>query len=140
MANEKLTLGAKDENGHYITFSSFKAEGIEDRKAFFNAISAPESLKDIKGSIDLQHVYLEQVQYKNDEKDVEEKGETQDGIRLILLDKNMKGFKTSSIGVLNALIRMQTVMGEFPWEPAIPVKTTKKDTKGGQNIRILEFA
>lgn len=134
-------FGEKDDGGRYITYSSFNGETPEEKKAFFNAISNPEPLKDIKGSLDVQNVYLEQVVYRNNDKDKKPTDpDEKDGIRLILIDKNMKGFKTSSIGVLNALVRMQAVMGDFPWEPAIPLKSIKKETSGGQNIRIVEFA
>ena len=139
MSNNATFLGEKDENGMYKTYSSFNSELMEEKKKFFNAISSPESLATTKGSIDLQHVYLEQVVYKN--KEVKEgEPEEKDGIRLILIDKNMKGFKTSSIGVLNALIRMETVAGSLPWTPTQSVISKKNATSNGQNIRILDFA
>ena len=62
MANG-VKLGDKDEMGRYITYSSFEGETPDEKKAFFNAISNPEPLKDIKGSIDVKDVYFEQVTY-----------------------------------------------------------------------------
>ena len=139
MAEMATFFGEKTESGTYKTYSSFNSEAVEDKKKFFNAISAPESLKDVKGSIDLQHAYIEEVNYKNKNEETGEE-EQRPGLRLILVDKNMKGFKTSSIGVANALERMIDVFGPLPWEPAISVKSVKNTTANGQNIRILEFA
>lgn len=141
MNNEVLTTGTEmmvmDGADNFIVelteekqtmFCSMKATTQEERAILFKAMNNPEfRISDcINMVIEVKDVYCEVVTCTE-----QSTGEQTKCPRIVLIDKDGKGYQAVSLGIFSALKKVMAVFGQPSWETPIPLKIVqiKKGTK-----------
>lgn len=117
------------------TFTSIKAETIEDKAKLFNAMNNPDfRLGDcINRVIKIKDLFCETVQCTN-----QETGEVTDAPRIVVIDEDGKSYQAVSVGVLSAFKKLIAIFGAPTWEPAIPIMV-KQITRGQNKMLTFEI-
>lgn len=106
------------------SYCSMKTETMEEKQAFFNAVSDPDfKLADcINTVIKVKDLYCETVTLTD-----EKTGETSIAPRVVLVDVDGKSYQAVSTGIFNSLRRLMQVFGAPTWEGGLPVKVVQKN-------------
>lgn len=134
-SDDKQSLLVNDSS--VLTFSSWKPKTMDEKKAYFNAISSPsKKLGDmINMEIELRHVYAETCEYIN-----KESGEVTSGVRIVLIDKDGLSYNCSSIGVYKALSKVFAIFGTpDTWEDSLPVRVKQIAPSADRKVLTLEM-
>lgn len=115
-------------------YCSMKTETMEDRVAFYNAMSAPdEQLRDhINEVLYFKDVFVEPVEVTD-----EETGENRSANRIVLLDVNGVSYSTMSNGIYNSLKRVFAVFGCPTWENGLALKVKQVNNKQRQMLTLV---
>lgn len=111
-------------------YTSMKCDTPEEKKTFFNAMSAPDyRLSDfINKEIAIKDVFFEYVDVTN-----EATGESYSAPRIVLTDVKGKTYTCVSVGIMSAIKRLFMVYGAPTWEDGIVVEV-KQVSKGKYNM------
>lgn len=106
------------------SYCSMKTDTVEEKQAFFNAISDPDvKLADcINTVINVKDIYCETVTLTD-----EKTGEQSIAPRIVLVDTEGKSYQAVSTGIFNSLRRLMQVFGNPTWENGLPVKVVQKN-------------
>lgn len=128
-----------------LSYTSMKAETEVEKKALFNLMNSPQDrLSDMIGkTINVQHIYIEivELEKKDDSGNaVLENGKPviQKAPRIVLIDKDGKGYQCVSVGILGAIKKLQSLYGPMPWDKGIKL-AVKQINKGNRRILTLEL-
>lgn len=114
-------------------FCSMIATSDEEKASIYNAMNNPEfRLADcINKVIEARDLYVEVVQCTN-----EETGEVTSCPRIVIIDKNNKGYQCVSIGIYSALKKVIQVYGAPTWEKPVKLEV-KQISKGTRKMLTL---
>lgn len=141
---EEKNLMPLEENNSFIAdltssvtaFCSMSAETADQKAALFSAMNNPDyRLADfINKTIFVRDVYAEIVNCTN-----KTTGEVQQCPRIVLIDKDGKGYQCVSLGIFGAVRKLFQVFGTPTWVQALPV-TVKQITKGERKMLTLDIS
>lgn len=116
------------------SFCSMVANTDKEKAALFKVMNNPEGrLKDmINMDIEVKDVYCEAVQCVN-----KETGELTTAPRIVLIDKDNKGYQCVSVGIYSALKKLFLIYGQPTWKTPITL-TIKSINKGDRSILTFE--
>lgn len=110
------------------SFCSMKATNDKERTALFKIMNNPDfRLKDmINMELSVKDIYCEVVKCVN-----KNTGEVTAAPRIVLIDKDNKGYQCVSVGIYSAVKKLITIFGEPTWTKPINiiVKSINKDDR-----------
>lgn len=108
----------------------------EKRIAYNSAMNPTGRVNDIiNETIALVNYYLERVEMK----DRDDAANVVEGVRVILIDQNGASYQCVSIGIMQSLMRLESLFGPAAtWEEPIPVKV-KQVSLGKNSMLTLEM-
>lgn len=141
MANENAAPNASVEALANVTstvYCSIKGDDLATKKLIFNAVSNSKPLKDFIGkTLRIKDVIAQNVRLE----DMNNKGEFNDSVRVVLIDEKGEAYGTVSSGIMNSLTNMFAIVGEpHEWGEPLPMKVNSKKGRRGFDFLSLELA
>lgn len=121
---------AADLSAGKAAYCTMQAEDNKARVTLFNACTNPMKISDmINKRIEVLHIYAEIIQVVS-----EQTGEMVNVPRVILIDKQGKGYQAVSIGIYNAVKRMIALFGNpSQWDKPHTVEVQNVSLANGQH-------
>lgn len=119
-----------------VTGTAYTSMNISDRKTavrFYNATANPAyKLKEhVNEVIEMSHISIEAVGVRN------EQGDYVEAPRIVIIDKDGNGYGCVSVGVLQSLKRLCSLIGTpDTWDEPVKIKPVLVSTKKGQVLSI----
>lgn len=125
------------ENTQAAIFSTLKAETREEKIKLYNAVNNSDaSLDDNKGkTLSITDMVAHPVELLD-----EVTGELVQGMRVVLIDEEGKGYHAISQGVVSSMTKIISIVGQGPWKPALHVIPTEQKTRKGFKTLTLQLA
>lgn len=116
-------------------YSSMRAETREERLDLFEAVTNAELLEDHLGEcIMVQDVTIQPVEFVDNVT-----GEFKMQNRITLITPSKEAYACTSLGVETSLKQLFGIVGNPPWEPAIPLKAVKQQGNGKYKFTALQL-
>lgn len=119
------------------SYCSFEPKTTAEKIAFFNAVNSPEDRlkKMVNMVIEVKHIYAETIDFVN-----KETGEATPGVRIVLIDKDGKGYQASSKGVFSSVAKLLKIMGHpATWEKPVKIKPREITKSDSQNVLVFDL-
>lgn len=117
-------------------YSSISNQDQEAALEIYSAVSSAQSLSDhLNEVIDVANIVLQPVEITDNQT-----GEIRQMIRSILITDKGEAFSASSDGVQTSLKNLFSIVGNPPWNPAIPLKAVQRQGRNGYKFLTLEYS
>jgi len=119
------------------SFCSMVCRTPAEKARLYNLMNAPEFTvkKFINKTILVKDVFIEKVTLVN-----KETGELEDANRIVLIDKDGKGYQATAKGVFSALKKLVQVYGAPTWDVPLPIIPIEISKSNDRNILTLTIA
>lgn len=118
-------------------FSSIKDDGSrESQIRIFNAINKADSkLDDHKGEVlEIKDVVAHPIELVD-----ENTGELTECVRMVLIDKDGKGYESVSQGIFSSIKKLFVIIGQPSWEIPVKMKVIEQKTRKGFKTLTIEL-
>lgn len=116
--------------------STIQANTQEEKLELYDKVSNAEPLADhINEIINIENVIIQPVEIED-----MNTGDMKPMFRIVIIDDGGNPFACTSSGIETAMKNLFTMVGNPPWNPALPMKVVQRKGNKGYKFTSLEYA